>query len=561
MVGDPPKLPRQYDFRRMSADNFEEMCKLLARLHDSRAEGTSNPDGGLDALVPGERADAAEVGWQAKHYPEQIAWPKCKESLQRAIETYGVPHVIFCFPRDLTVGQRKNFRKHLQDPHPDRKVEDWGAAHLTDLLNGSAQGQRIANRYFFDPEGNEKSLARTIAAGGPMESIDQIFDRLETIGDRLQEKDPRFSYQTHQRETGDPPAPAAPGTAMRVERIGEEHVTAIDVRPRVPEAKLGGHLQFADDEAGREALKRFQRATREGGELVLDEGVELVFSELPQAFEDFLGTELKGTLRIAEVRRSIPPWPARIEVATDAGKSGIDLDLELSDEAPSDADAVFVDELGGLKVTIVLVREGDTGSAQINWHWTGNAEPVQDQLVALRLLQALGGTGTVRVVDRSDTRPVMEVAIAEPPADRFVAAALGLFEDLRTLEEFTGTDIAIPEEVSPGLARAVAEAAHMAREGTVSATWRELSFDVPKERAEQASEGGQFRLEEQLFLKVGDQELLLGTRIADIPAYEVARTEPAPDDPENRVVLWIRPPNEEAARIEMQLRAPSVASR
>jgi hypothetical protein len=50
--------------------------------------------GGLDTLLPSvNRAGKADRGWQAKHFPDEIRWDKCEESLDRAVECWEVERV------------------------------------------------------------------------------------------------------------------------------------------------------------------------------------------------------------------------------------------------------------------------------------------------------------------------------------------------------------------------------------------------------------------------------------------------------------------------------------
>src|SRR5919201_751709 len=67
---------------------FEQLVFALANREDPKVRRLTHPDGGADTLRPAEGARRAEV-WQAKHYPDDIDWRACEESLDRSIGRLG----------------------------------------------------------------------------------------------------------------------------------------------------------------------------------------------------------------------------------------------------------------------------------------------------------------------------------------------------------------------------------------------------------------------------------------------------------------------------------------
>lgn len=126
MPSGDPKHPLPFPFRGLSDDEFDELVYLVAHVADSAVVKTRAPDGGLDTVRLAED-DPLRAMWgiQAKLHRDQPKWANCKESLDRAVEQWNVRHVTFAFHRNLTVGQHKNFVKHLVGRHRGVKVEWW----------------------------------------------------------------------------------------------------------------------------------------------------------------------------------------------------------------------------------------------------------------------------------------------------------------------------------------------------------------------------------------------------------------------------------------------------
>src|SRR6266852_3762392 len=103
---EPPLGPRDLDLGGQTDEDFQELCHRLVLLGYPEAQSTDSPDGGADSLLPNP-CGGWQRAWQAKRYPNNIYWGKCKDSLDHAVEHYKIKQMTFCFPRNLTRRQHK----------------------------------------------------------------------------------------------------------------------------------------------------------------------------------------------------------------------------------------------------------------------------------------------------------------------------------------------------------------------------------------------------------------------------------------------------------------------
>jgi hypothetical protein len=112
MPAGDPKHPLPFPFRELTDDEFDELVYLVAHVIDSTVSKTRAPDGGLDTVkLMDDDPLRATWGIQAKLHRDQIKWPNCKESLDRAVEQWQTSHVTFAFPRDLTPRPTQELRQ------------------------------------------------------------------------------------------------------------------------------------------------------------------------------------------------------------------------------------------------------------------------------------------------------------------------------------------------------------------------------------------------------------------------------------------------------------------
>lgn len=176
MAEEKPLGPRKFDFGELTDEDFEEMCHELVRLEWPDVVKTAAPDGGADTLLP-LKEGGWERAWQAKRYTGTIYWSKCKESLDRVVDTYKVDRVTFCFAKNLTKKQQRKFDSDLKGRHDGVGVDFWDKAALTYRLYGSDEGKRIARHYFGDPAHDKELMVRAIRAGGELEGGGDAVER------------------------------------------------------------------------------------------------------------------------------------------------------------------------------------------------------------------------------------------------------------------------------------------------------------------------------------------------------------------------------------------------
>ena len=544
----------------LSAEQFEELCFQLARIEFPGVERLAPPDFGLDFVLRDE--GRVGRGWQAKRYTEQISWPACRDSLDRAREQHEARRVTFCFARDLTGPQQKLFEKHLRSRHSDVAVDYWGRSELTARLSGSDEGERVARYFFGAPASDAREIAKAIRAGGELASTENALDRASAVGEYFQAHDPYFSYQIGQRETGGPRATSPPGTVVSFERVGERSTERIDALPRSSDALdlygPAGTLRFSRDPRGEAALRSFRRFLAEGGELDLEEGVTFSLDRLPPALADLveLGEPMVGRMRL--IARHTP-WRPRFHVISTEGDATIDLDLEPLEPAPARWDAGLSGTFGGLVLTLLLRATERGGELNLTWRYTMDNSPARNQRNALRFLKALQGDGQLLVEDRQEIRSPLSI-----PLDRQfrhgaeeVEGFLRFLEDLVTLEERTGVTLTIPDQVTAEEIRALAHAAYWIREGEIPITWDNFTMTIPPESLPLLASGSEVQIEEKAFLTLFGRELFLGTRELTFHGVRIVGTEATADSPSAPVRARVEPGSEEAGRIMMRLRPPA----
>jgi hypothetical protein len=106
----------RFDFGRLPADAYEELCYLVVAIEFPQAVRLANPDGGLDSGIPHAGGTFSRC-WQAKRFTGDIAWKKCEESLDAAVSNWGIEHCTFCFAKDLTASQHRTFHERLGGRH------------------------------------------------------------------------------------------------------------------------------------------------------------------------------------------------------------------------------------------------------------------------------------------------------------------------------------------------------------------------------------------------------------------------------------------------------------
>jgi hypothetical protein len=557
MQSQAPITPDRFRFAEQSDDDFDELTYRLIMLEHPRAVKMAAPDGGLDTLLPLPGRDGYSRGWQAKRYTGNISWSKCKESLDRAVEQYGIEQLTFCFARNLTVNHEKLFVKHLVGRHAGVTVDYLNASALTARLTQTDEGQRVARHFFGDRDALAR-IERAQRAGGALASESDARERSLAVGEFMASSDPYFSYPTAQGEVG-LPVPAAPAqTVMSVEHTRGAITVRTDAIPRDAEAmkRYGprGQLIFSADDAGRRALRALQRALTQGGEVEIDSGVSARWDQLPPMFAEMVGETVEGKVKIV-VGAPMPPWPVRITADTDRGEAAIDLDLAAQD---SEEDWEFL--LSGSSAGLTFTIRGrwdpvaERGEVNMTWTHTRDDSPAHEQAPVLAFLKALHGSGTLRIEDRSGRRPSVEQKLRSSQESQGLSDLLWLFEAVALIEERAQATVRIPESISGQDAQALALVAQCVRDGGQEVTFRSMEFvSAPDGPLLSEKEITDVSVHQQLDARVLGQVVPLGKTITELPPLRIVHREPASGGPPGHLLLRLAPASGEPAEIWIAL--------
>lgn len=532
----PPKRQKQYDLLNQDDKAFEAMVARLVRLQYPEAFKPANTgDGGADMVLQGARGRPGhERCWQAKHYPNRIGWPKCKNSLAAAKKHWQPRHYTFVFPRDLTVTEQKTFRKHFGGE--DFTVDYWNGDRIQGLLTSSPEGERVARNFFEDVELDKENINRAIEVSGRLDTPEDALDRLSNVGGYLASSDAYFSYPSSIQETDGPGHTPAKGSVMSFSSTEDQVTSRIDIVPRDEEAmeRYGPEFRVSatDDEVGRAAAERLVEALREGKEVEIGEGLEVTPTRMPPAFEDIVGETITGSVRLGPVERIRPkahPWRARLTSRADDEEASISVRLAQTKEVPAGWDDSFVGDFGGMSVQLLL-REFDSGGGEVrfNFRHRRDSSPVRQQLRALNFMRVLGLGGEIAV--EGEGRPMSTTPVAANPLPADSAALITFLEDVRTIEEWTGIEFRLPDEIQPEDAQTVAYLARWMRRGGSNVTWEPFEAavtDVSPLRNQRL-----LALERAVGAKLFGREVGIGFTRLELSQYNVVDLGPAEDNPE-----------------------------
>lgn len=290
MSSESPLGPRRLDFSELEPEHFETFCHRLVRATHPRARRLRPPDRGADSLLPTPAGQGWIRAWQYKRFASSgINWRQCEKSYDDAVDNYGVRHITFCFPQDLTGGRELEFERRFGARREGVSADWWGMTELHAQAEATPEGRR-AVRWAFGPSVEEEREAtlEAVALGGDLEGADDVLGKLRALGRWLMHRDEYFAYTAHAWETGQPEPEIPSGTVMSVLESDEDVLERVDAVARYPDeanpAPVSGRIIFAPDEAGRRAYDAFIEGTRGGRPVRLEEGISWAFDSLPPSF-------------------------------------------------------------------------------------------------------------------------------------------------------------------------------------------------------------------------------------------------------------------------------------
>jgi hypothetical protein len=525
-----PLGPPSIDFRLLSGENFEDLCVLVVLMEHPAAERIRAPDGGADVVL----ASASTPGrfercWQVKRFTGQISWSKCEESLDRACEKFGPSHYTIMFARDLTQPMRRRFTERLETRHRGVKVDYIGAAGIVSKLLSSSQGERIANRFYADATANGAALMAALravaAAGGPLETADDVASRLAAIAEFLDKQDPYFKYGMSTRPRSVPP-PVVPGSVLARETLLGESVERIDVFPRNTDA-LGQfapsmQIVFEDSARGRAAAEELESVLLHGGELELPAGAWAEFTRLPKLFESEIGGRLEG------VRIMVPqePIPARLVISTE--RRTISRDIELVRRRPPKGwEACMSASLPGAELEITLRRKkGGGGQARFNWKLVPEASN-RNRLGALEVTVAIAQPGALVIERRADGVQLFRQNLRKRRLPAWVMSLQTVLAAVVDIEEWSGHSVTLPEDLTREDLQDLAEIAYVVRSRGSKMGFKSVDLSIPPEKFAWDQERYRLRIERPAVFELFGQVIDLGFLVGEL---EAVATVGAPDE-------------------------------
>lgn len=536
-----PLGPRRFDFGRLPADDYEELCYLVVAIEFPQAVRLANPDGGLDAGIP--HADGTFFRcWQAKRFTGDISWKKCEESLDAAVSNWGIEHCTFCFAKDLTASQHRTFHERLVGRHDGVTVDYWAHGNLESRLVTSEQGQRIGNWFYEDVTLNTQALMTALEAGGRLETAEDAMRRLEAIADFFA-TDPYYEYVTHMRPPGQPAPTLNPSTIIALERGDSRSIVRMEAIPRNPNTleRLPEGIVHLDPEQ----QAQLDRLHRMGGEVRFDD-VVFEMRNLPALFETFDeapgGT---GTLILRSPRRPIPSWDARLVAETDRGHVEVDVLLTQTDP-PTDWDAALSGAYGGLRVTVLAqLREGrGEFRTQFSYSYSNDVE-IRAQTRALQFMEAVHGTGTLAIEDNAGVYPSVSESLSEREQDPYWRLVRTFIESLIVIEDWTKEKLDLPEVITDDDVRPVLDAAQVIRARSSPVNIDQLELVMPVEKYEEFSKPPhRVAIGYTFGIEVFGREVWIGELRGEIPNVEL-HAKKVTEGGEEMVQVFVRPTTEE----------------
>jgi len=530
-----PKAAPPFAFERLTDEEWEELTFLVAHHEDDRVVRLKAPDGGLDTILPSQdRIGRADRGWQAKHYPGEIHWDKCKRSLDRAVEIWEPSHLTFVFPRDLNKDEHQAFHRHLAQRHPEVTVDYWAKAKITAILEADDAGGRIARRFFAvaDPIA---VMERAMRAGGELSQGSHALDREFAVGEFIQDADPHFHWVIYKGLTSEPHPPRAPGAVIRLLFVKGAQRLVADAVPRSESSLQYGPqgIVITDDSPeGVEAQRLLIDLMEGGGRLELRKGVKLKMERLPKPLGDLVEGPLEGLITVSAVPEA-KPWYMRIEVDTDLGAVTFDLDLYPT-EPPQEWDSEWTGVRGGLEMTVrtrwlVNAKRGET---RLEFRFISARAPLIDLRDALAAMIAVHGSGFVRFVDRTRARDPMKKRLSGSPVHPMLLELKRLVAALVILEEAAGQPMpAIPDQVPGRVVNQLDRAARLLKAGGEIGEITEAHVETSSEGvSEFRRSGSDIEVRQDASVNAFGKPVPVGTRTLKLPLMRVDHAERLPGE-------------------------------
>jgi hypothetical protein len=519
-----PRSASPFNFQKLTKDEWEELTFLLAHRENDKVVRLRAPDGGLDTLLPStDRPGKADRGWQAKHFPKEIRWDQCEESLDRAVQVWEPKHITFTFPHDLTSREHKNFQKHLVGRHKGVTVDYWAEGKMSADLLADDAGSRITNR-FFGRKDPVEIMERAMRSGGDLSRPEHVLEREFAIDEYVDSADPHFQWVIHKLGPDDPEPEQSPGAVMRLEfRKGDSRLLA-DAVPRGQSSaeNYGPKVTLITDDSkeGAEARRLLGELLGGIGRLRLREGLKIAMERVPKPFGDLISEPFEGEVLIKAVPNPAP-WFMTIEVSSTLGEASMDLDLQPG-EPSEDWDSEWRGSRGSLTLQIQtrwLINEG-RGETSLRFDYSSSeAAPLSDRSLALGVMVALHGEGTMRFVDRTGEREALEQPLGGSKPKQELIDASELVSALLEIEKASGRKTPpMPEKISLKELDGIVLVGEHLRQGGILYRMKNVKMTGDNQAVAQLSKSGaDIEVKEDASVMVFGEEIPVARRIIKLP--------------------------------------------
>ena len=563
-----PVRPPTYPLTEMEPSWFEQLCWRLLLIEHPAARFIENPDGGVDAILPREDGTRWVRAWQAKRYAGHVKWGECEASYDDAVENYKVPHLTFCFARDLTGGQERTFVKRLGQRRKGVLCDWVGRGQLHRGLTETEQGRGVARFFFKTDTVDLDALDRALKLGRVIENTEQAVAHLGEVGRFLATRDPYFDVETSNYPVGHD-RPAAPGSIISLFDQAEDRTTRLDVLPRDLESmRLYGpefEIHFSADDAGDRARRALEQALQHHTPVRIDGGLRIRFTRYPAFLEQQLGSEINpATLELTPgepVTVQPPPWRTLLSVKDQAELGTLSIAITPV-AAPEGWDFCLVGSHANAELRVLSRWREDAGEMNFRLSHELRGPHLRDQASALRIIRALGEGGILVIDDQDGQRPAIDLGPAAPASFSAQAQAkLSLLEDLILIEERTGREFSMPDTMDQQTFEQIRQIAKGLRLGEWDVHIGEMEMQVDGEGLARLKEGGQQLawVAPEMTYDVLGQSITLGG-VVTIPAYEIVSIRNSNELPGQSLVT-VRPASgQEDTVIRLEVRDPREAT-
>lgn len=425
------------DLEDLGPRRFEELVAAVVLAGHPGAEQLGGKDGGADVLLERRGATDPKV-WQVKHYPRDIHWAHCEESLDSAVAKHGAGEIVFVFPRDMSYTVKKTFKRRLVSRHPGVEVSYMAGSQIIHELR--QRDDDLVEEFFgLDPRDQARVLAEHLGSRGLQISkrpdADEISQRLE-LADLAGRRDRYFRTEVAVT-TGDIPPPAwAEAPSLLLTSGDGDRALRIAAWPEKDGGIRIDDFCFPEGEEGRRIRWEVGNVLASQGAVQLPLGVSLRPPRIPEAVRAISDAHEFAGLTVTP-SRSHP-----VELAGELDGKHVERRMELVAVPPLDPppDGMDAFSFGGIDdelsffITFHASEEMVTIRIEPSLHLTGAWSP-RGALEAARLLLAWDlGTGILHAPSLDPSGSLALGCAKSQASIELHRHAVQLFENLVTIQ-------------------------------------------------------------------------------------------------------------------------------